>query len=544
MGADIEMNSELSVLNGVLNIIGNGHTLARNDVSIYIQNDAVVNLGKKDGSDELVLTTVRNPRANTKPIITAAQKAELNMYEGVALKDALSHGTAAGVALQDQAVFNMYGGIIDNCRNDASVAGAVVIISSAAFNMYDGTIQNCSGLDGGAINFGYATIGGSPYGPAQFNMLGGEIKNCHDINYGGGAIGAWTASPIAINISGGKIYGNTADDKGYGGAIFVFATSPDAVVNISNCEIYGNKANYGGGIFVFGGKVNIADGVKLHNNTAVKAGDDIYCNGGRSNVTVGKVGSDLILNSDSGAIDGYYYDGANDAAPENTDRYDPDSAYEYAKYGVNNTAEFALKAAHGPAVPVSGIVMEESEKIVDIAKLEKFTLKAEVKPDDATDKNITWASSNKDIATVDENGEVTLLNKGKVDITATTADGGYTAVCHVTVICTHRTEAWQLDDENHWKVCQIDVCGSVIDKAPHIFGDWVVTKAATTTEKGMKEKNCMVCGYKIQEEIPLVVEIPKTGDETNLFLCLALIGVSGVGLVSVLVISKKGKSKA
>ncbi|MCR5475106.1 MAG: Ig-like domain-containing protein [Lachnospiraceae bacterium] len=56
-----------------------------------------------------------------------------------------------------------------------------------------------------------------------------------------------------------------------------------------------------------------------------------------------------------------------------------------------------------------------------------------ISPKNATDKTVTWKSSNKKIATVSKKGRVKGLKKGKVKITVTTRDQKKKATCTVTV---------------------------------------------------------------------------------------------------------------
>ena len=61
-------------------------------------------------------------------------------------------------------------------------------------------------------------------------------------------------------------------------------------------------------------------------------------------------------------------------------------------------------------------------------------IEAEVLPENATDKEVIWKSSNTDIASVDGTGKVTGRKMGRVTVTAQTKDGGFKASCEVHVL--------------------------------------------------------------------------------------------------------------
>ena len=61
------------------------------------------------------------------------------------------------------------------------------------------------------------------------------------------------------------------------------------------------------------------------------------------------------------------------------------------------------------------------------------TLVATVAPADATDKSVSWASDDTDVATVDSDGKVVGVAAGTATITVTTTDGDFTDDCEVTV---------------------------------------------------------------------------------------------------------------
>ena len=62
-----------------------------------------------------------------------------------------------------------------------------------------------------------------------------------------------------------------------------------------------------------------------------------------------------------------------------------------------------------------------------------FTLVATIEPANATNKTVTWSSSNSTVASVTNMGVVQAKAAGTADITVTTADGGHTATCSFTV---------------------------------------------------------------------------------------------------------------
>ncbi|MBS5082660.1 MAG: leucine-rich repeat protein [Clostridiales bacterium] len=66
--------------------------------------------------------------------------------------------------------------------------------------------------------------------------------------------------------------------------------------------------------------------------------------------------------------------------------------------------------------------------------LETFQLTANVRPNDAVNKNVIWRSSNEDVVSVTQNGFVTAKSKGNASITATAQDGSEaTGKCDITV---------------------------------------------------------------------------------------------------------------
>ena len=112
------------------------------------------------------------------------------------------------------------------------------------------------------------------------------------------------------------------------------------------------------------------------------------------------------------------------------------------------------------------------------------------------------------------------------------------------------------DATHHWDEC---ACKDVQNKELHKYGDWTVTKEATEQEAGEKEHTCTVCGYTEKAEIeklPATTEPtkpgtdtkpgkdnPATGDNSHMALWIALLFMSGAGVIGTTVYGKKKRAK-
>ena len=97
---------------------------------------------------------------------------------------------------------------------------------------------------------------------------------------------------------------------------------------------------------------------------------------------------------------------------------------------IRGLDDITLTYTPGAVVNVAGVSLNKSTTTIMEGLQE--TLTATVSPDNATDKSVTWTSSEENVATVD-NGVVTALSPGTSTITVKTNDGNFTASCVVTI---------------------------------------------------------------------------------------------------------------
>lgn len=92
---------------------------------------------------------------------------------------------------------------------------------------------------------------------------------------------------------------------------------------------------------------------------------------------------------------------------------------------------YSVKCKITVVQPVTGVKLSASSKKIALGKT--VTLTASVTPSNATNKKVTWSSDNTGVATVTANGVVTAKKAGTAVISAKTADGGFVAICKITV---------------------------------------------------------------------------------------------------------------
>ena len=82
-------------------------------------------------------------------------------------------------------------------------------------------------------------------------------------------------------------------------------------------------------------------------------------------------------------------------------------------------------------IDVERIILDMEDTIINTGTFEQVI--ATLKPDNATERELVWSSSDENIATVDDTGKVTGVSPGTVTITAKTKDGKVSSTITVTV---------------------------------------------------------------------------------------------------------------
>lgn len=279
---------------------------------------------------------------------------------------------------------------------------------------YNSTIDNIN-ISGGYIHaegYGGAGIGGG-------RSMGGAITSVGRIRISGGVIDAQ-----------GSAYGIGAGQGGIGGTLKCY----DAVIIANSISDMAHQGNWNGLFFVdtinrgfgtiLGGSASLQDDYVLDRPVEIKEGQILYIpedvtltNNGAIEIQEGG----RLTNEGSLVNDGYIvvYPGG-----------------EYVEYGDGSFSgtpiEYIDQDQPNPDdTAVTGVQLNKKKLSLKPGASKKLV--ATVLPETAENKDVTWSSSDKKVAKVNAKGKVTAVAEGTAVITVTTADGGYTAECKVSV---------------------------------------------------------------------------------------------------------------
>ena len=182
-------------------------------------------------------------------------------------------------------------------------------------------------------------------------------------------------------------------------------------------------------------------------------------------------------------------------------------------YGTDNICD---TCGYDRTVHVSGVELNFS--FLTLTVDDEKILTATITPNNSTDQNREWTTSNASAVTVDASGRITAVGVGTATVTVTTADGNKTAQCTVVVsakVCPHTTTRTEREDKVA-VTCEVagrydDVvycadCGDELSRSEktvpspgHSFGDWIVDTVATCTKAGTRHQVCTACKTSVSE---------------------------------------------
>ena len=471
-----------------------------------------------------------------------------------------------GVYVSGGSTFNMNGGQIGYGSQSEEIGsnsikgnGGGVYVKDATFNFSGGSItENVVTKDGGGI---YLDEG------ANFTMTSGEIYNNQASAGAGAAICVCKAA--SCDITGGKIYENQSGN--FLGAIYISGDC-SVPVKISNVEIYQNYC----GIYNEGTDVTL-DSVTIKNNKCAVSGNGagVYDNG-----NLKLVGKNYIYDnkdtSETRQANIYLTDGKLLEIPSDL----PDDT----KIGVWSDSTKPVKLTDGYGNKANTNWKKQPEKFFVSDNDEYF---AQKNPYDKTGHEVYMINS-KHTHSISEIAATTgdCMTKGTKEHIKCTTCGRFfedtTGAVEIDII----DVTTEKNASNH--AGKAVVAGEVIDVEPtctkagsktvhyncdkckgemktekveidalgHKFGDWVVTKEATTNEDGVETRTCSLCGTietrpikatpsnetskeSSKESSNSKAKSVRTGDEIPVALLFTIIITTLIGMIYVLYLKRK-----
>ena len=388
-------------------------------------------------------------------------------------------------------------GIIENCTVKGDVEGTLHVGGVAGFTeattistiLFDGSVtttsenafvgsiagqmKNCtvSNCDAEAA---LSTSGaGSKVGGLTGETIGGSITKATINNalaatgadsYVGGLVG-YAETPVTLSMTSGNV--SATGDNSYTGGLVGYALSHIAncysVANVTGTQfsaglvgytfstidkcyakgdIYG--VMYGGGVVgeLDGPNASLTNSVAACNILSLSAQSSWGCRviGGFKNGAADPDMSNYALNTMQVSLNNVPQKKTDDLV-EGVAKTDDElkTSSTYTALGWDLSSIWSIDDGNGypylignvSSQPVTSVSFDFNTITLSVGSSK--TIKANVLPEDAVNKELYWESSNNDVATV-SNGVVTAVGEGSATITATTTDGSnIKASCEVTV---------------------------------------------------------------------------------------------------------------
>ena len=280
--------------------------------------------------------------------------------------------------------------------------------------------------------------GGARGDPMHLWAADGATNNLHS-NYAYGYVDktkSYTDSQVSKKYTQYTVSGNLLGTSKTKGSGTVFEPQDDDKGDIARACFYmvaryNNLAGATTGIDTNNPNLTLEDSVYNAKQTGTSAWNESFSMG---------VLSDLLEWHASDPVDEYEIHRNNLLYTNYTNNRNPFVDFpEWVDYiwgGVAGSAAPATDKINGynggsSTVSVTGVSLNTNSTSVSVNETKQLT--ATIAPSNATNKNVTWISSNTTVATVSSTGLITGKQAGSATITVTTSDGNYIATCAVTV---------------------------------------------------------------------------------------------------------------
>lgn len=313
------------------------------------------------------------------------------------------------------------GGTVENCTSTVSVKSTIrgsqpSVGGVVGHNLNSGIVKDCTnegtvlsvvGHIGGVVGLNRARIENCTNTGAVSSEVGDRL---------GGVVGFNDGGSVKYSTNSGAVSATSNESYASAGGVVGLSRGNSTIENCTNT-----------GAVTHAGKVENGLGGVVGRNESDSLVKGSTNNGGIVSVTGTVSGKRYI-----GGVVGY-----NDGGKVETCTWVKGSGGD-ATFGIGEPASNNGVTIIGSAIPVTGVTL--SHKSVTLIAGQGFNLTATVAPAEATNKNVTWASSAPTIVEISGTGATVVLktlNAGSATITVTTSDGEKKATCEVTVKAQH-----------------------------------------------------------------------------------------------------------